>query len=235
MNRRHFLGVAALATLVPTWLHHRPMPINLKAFCRDDCIPWRYDMTEPFVQLVKDRPFTFATDARVCLRVAGNQTPEGDPDRNAPPANGLPFPDRRSSGWKPWPVQHHELTRDEECPTCNGEGFRCRICGKSSDPDEFCEHLLEAYESNKNECRTCKGYGFGVFPGVQRVGGMFISSRYDSLARKHLPGLEYRDDPKLFEGNKHYNGTALALRFEGGEGLLMSLVKDVTEHRLIKA
>lgn len=226
MNRRQFIATAALATLVPTWLQRRPMLIDLKAFCRTPAWYTKYDMTSPFIQIAGDQPFSFATDGSVCVRVATTERPDGEPESKRPPANNLIWPDRQSAGWKPWPRENHELAYGTTCPACDGDPYKCPSChSKTPCYEDSCEHLLEKW-SSKLVCQTCKGAGDGVFPAVQRVGGLFIEKRYDGLIRSQLAGVEYKTHPNATPQD------ILMLRFQGGEGLLMSLEPKKTLERM---
>lgn len=231
VSRRQFLGTAALAALVPTWLHRAPAQIDLKAFCRPaqdlDWYRYRYDMTAPFVQLTGQDPFAFATDASICVRVKSAELPKEDPGKWLAPANNLPWPDRNSAGWKVWPAQRLELARGTDCPRCKGAAQKCKVCGLVYDEDHFCDHLANDFLGNLVECSTCNGFGQGVFPGVQRLDEFYVSEKYDRLVRAKLPGLEYRmiEYPRI-------NKTMIGLRFDGGEGFLTHLDPKKVKERL---
>lgn len=232
MNRRAFLGVALATTLVPTWLQKRKTPIDLQPFCAEDFPRW--DISKPFVQYDGNQPYTFATNARIALRLPGVETPTGDPDRKIPPANRLPWQDREAPGWHPWPKQNLLLADETTCPDCKGAEKVCQICGEPYDPDRICACILSDYYTNRIACPTCKGMGRGVFPGVQRVGGLFVCQTFDKKVRL-LPGLEFKTGQMTFttmDDGRPKRLPAVALRFDGGDGILMPLDEEMTLKRL---
>lgn len=227
MNRRSFLAVAGSAILLPTWLKFKPPPIDLKAFCRHEIEGSQYDMTEPFVQVAERDPFAFATDGRILVRVPSNEYPKGDPDRRQPPATRIALEERDSPGWKPWPTQNLVTADDSDCPACHWKPTKCRICGKpfGGEMDELCVHIMNDYEANAVDCPVCSGLGYGRFPGLQKIGKVWTCSRYDTLARAKLPGLEYKT-------GLHVGYECVFMRFQGGEGVLMGIDPDGAAKRI---
>ncbi len=226
MNRREFLASAAIAALLPTWIQKRSVKIDLKAFCREN---YRYKIDVPFVQ-VAERPYTFATDASICIRVPTDDLPEVESIGKLPNACGLPW-SREGTVWKPWPAQKTELASDTTCPACHGAQAICRICRKEYDPDDMCKHIITDYERNYLNCSVCKGFGYGIFPGLQKVREVFVDADYDRKIRTKLPGVEYRISTCKINGDPQ---ELVHLRFDGGQGMLMPVKTKKALERLTK-
>jgi hypothetical protein len=209
MNRRNFLSTVsslAASALVPSWLPKIANKINLMPFCTDNFR--RYSIAEPFIQNDQDgQPFQFATNARICLKLATSERPTNNADIKLPPASELPWFEGKE-GWRSWPKRNYLMATESECPDCDGEGF---VCVKG-----FCE-----------TCRTCGGKGEGTFPDVQQIDYLYVCRTQDNLMRQHLSGIEYY--PHVFSGIS--KNLVIPFRFDGGHGLLCPL-SDLVQRRI---
>lgn len=137
----------------------------------------------------------------------------------------------RMRGWKRWPAENHLLMRGAFCPECDGRGT---ADGKIGQECEKCQGLGYFWHGGYRTttctacdgkgilgpwCPSCEGNAIGVFPGVQEVGCEIVQARYDRLIRRHLRDVEYAivGAPAPAKNLPH----AVAIRFDGGCGLLM--------------
>jgi hypothetical protein len=214
MTRRDALKTMFAASLVPSWLSLTKTPkIDLALFCNHDKWLYKYDMSAPFIQ--SDVAFhKYATDARICVRVdAKPHERQLDSERKLPPAYDLAWNHDELRGWKPWPAMDHLLVSDECCPKCGGEGFVCE-------------------KGFAVECTACKGNGVGNFPGIQRIGPLFIAGRYDKKVRT-LGNVEYSLSPDRAGQLADLFTPCIRFRSNGVDGLLMTLEEKSTKGRLV--
>lgn len=255
MNRRDFLasvGSLAVAALVPTWLKAQPAQINLQAFCHPEADASRFgNMNTPFVQ-GEAVLHKYATDGKVCVRVAA---PEEYPLAEAvkrPPASGLKWAHDDLRGWKPWPRQDWIEAADADCLTCEGYGAldrrECETC------EGYGQVVAGSNVSGRfyaKQCNKCKGRGkFGrdcpdcvgrgknpidVYPAYQQIGDQFIAVKYDRLLRKELGAMEYARVGMVCKDKGGDLMSLVAIRFNGGLGLLCPLDKKRAEENIRKA
>jgi hypothetical protein len=206
MNRRSFIASAA-ALLVPTWRLRQSPAINLSKFCETERFGL-YDMSKPFEQLSGETMYAYGTTRQLCVRVLAKNIANEKPDRKIPPANRLPWID--SLPWEPWPEKQHLLAAETICPTCAGA---CIIANRP------CDH--------------CGGCGEGIFPGLQKVGSLYVDPRYDALIRQEIGRCEYAIHTPSVPGLPNTpNPARVYFRFGGGEGMLMPLTTDSALRRL---
>jgi hypothetical protein len=235
VNRRQALKSAAAglgALLLPSWfITPARRRIDLTVFCAKRDFP-RYSMTQPFLQ----GDFTYATDARIAVRVAPLAGDLRENETRLPPAAGLPWDHDRLRGWaapgKPL------MATDSDCPECCGAGFigvlrPCdnAACDEGRDysgppyphrqEDFTCRRCLGHEEFSDRLCGTCKGKGTGTFPGLVRIGSRYVDCA--ALRRVLTVGeveLAVSATPIKVSG-KLVEESPVCFRFDGGVGMLM--------------
>lgn len=250
MNRRSFvrsLSLSAAAAFAPAWrvLAVTPRAIDLSAFCGD--IHRKYDLSQPSIQGdAASALHRYATDAAVCVRVPSAEAECGE-GLKLPPATSLPWDHAALDRWRPWPAPRYLDLDNTECPECDGKGAipavecdRCQGVGMVfwagddfTSEDEPCpECRTTGYTGPR--CRTCRGNGYGRFPGaIELWPGFYVAAKYDRLLRKHLDGLELHPrQPRCVRTNNLDHGHACLFRFHGGEGLLMPLDPRTVQDRV---
>lgn len=225
MNRRAFLrATTALAgtALVPTWLTPKPRHrVNLGAFCGHS---FRYSLDTPFAQ--ESGPFgltTFATDARICLAVPGDESAKEGTEEKRPKAFGLSWTHDDGTGWQRWPAQQYLLAEYSSCPHCyQSEGYLRIPDGKGG-------------WNCGGQCVACRGTGYGTYPGIQPIGGIHIAKEQDEKIRRELRDVEYRIDKSRYPHEDKRAFQAIQFRFDGGLGIMMPVDPVRVKERLATA
>lgn len=216
MNRRQFIGSAAIASLLPIWTIRpaKRKTVDLLSFCRMD--PGRWDLTAPFEQT----EWTYATDAKICVRVRPESSDVRIDERRVPPFQSLAWTHDVMIGWKPPKFNYIEKKR--QCPECE-----CGIINGAPCPECYGYGEMGTCKKCKgiglvnDDCSRCKGTGQLVWPcEVECDGLVFDAKLYDKI--KGLPGLEFPVHKEVCGGPK---GQPVRFRFEGGTGLLMPLTR----------
>lgn len=218
-TRREAMGVA-LAALVPSWVRRTPAAVPLGAFCAPawDGANRRYDFTRPFVQAGEVGLSTYATDSRIAVRVGAGWADRGADAGRLPPAAGLPWPHDALGGWRRWPAERPLVAAEADCPACDGFGTATGRPGPECRPcDGFGCTQCDGHGFAGPRCRACRGKGVGTHPAFQEVGSEIVAVKYDRLVRRHLRDAEYAVVPFGRPGF----GNVVAVRFDGGCGLLM--------------
>lgn len=219
INRRGFLGGIAAAILVPTWRPNlKRMPINLAAFCGDDL---RYDMREPFAQDYGGRQWAYATDSRLCVRVADATAKPAGTNNRRPPANALPWWEPRDVPWQPWPDRKVIVAHGVSCPECKGYSYRCIKCGGGPSEYGTCHLCLKCGSTDFRRCPNCDYRGYVVGPSYQRIGGAYFDQSLDALIRREIGRPEFQ--PPAKEGNP------ILFRAAGVTGVLMPYNRAIAE------
>lgn len=173
--------------------------IDLKQFCSSPDDSSRYDFTVP-------RPrngHTYATDAKICVRVPTDQPDFPRGDSKFPDCTILDWKhaDIPADCWRPWPDR--SLVEGKwNCTECNGTGqvCTCKQCGRG------------------DECDECSGTGEAVYPAFQPVGELWIDQKYDAKIRQ-LPNVRC-----FVEGSD--TAACVLFVFDGGEGIVMPIAPD---------
>ena len=255
MDRRSFLkstASLAAAALLPTWLHvQEPAPINLQAFCgKEGCSPdHRFNMTAPFVQRGRSL-HKYATDARICVRIAAPGEYAAADATKLPPIETLPWSHDNERGWKPWPRRDWLTADSQPCLTCEGTGSLTQDSTDCENCDGTGHEWMEN-GWNPRPCKRCLGFGWNTDypcpecigkgkhpldrrPGILRIDGEYIAAHYDLIMRLHLGEMEYKviTYPMI-----HYAiGQKLVLfRFASGVGMLCPLDKKTAETAIQRA
>lgn len=260
LNRRSFLrttSTLAGAALVPTWLPslpplpvNKPNAIDLAAFC-DDEVDGLYQMNKPFIQFPEvgldlPKPFIYATDSRICVRLPTRQLLNDEPDARLPPAWKIGWThDACERVWRPWPKARYIDADGSYCFDCDGKGHlpavSCPECGGHGAKPEIGWHEMmhdgvwppclncmgTGYAGPK--CSTCDGQGEGRLPGLQKLGNVFVAAEYHRKVADKLPGAEYSFD---FTRLPHGIFGVVMLRFDGGQGLLMPVTDNCAAERI---
>lgn len=177
------------------------MNIDLRPFCSTD--PTRPIMAQPWSR----DGFTFATDARILIRVAVPPSggPPGHP--NAPGMNAKDFPFTHDhihpSLWLPIPSDLPD-PKLIACGTCAGTGYL---------PTE-----PQTSNLNPEPCDHCDGAKTWLEPTGVILGHQLISEIYLALIAKELPA-------PFLAPNAVKKEHAIPLKFTGGLGYLMPMHK----------
>lgn len=162
----------------------------------------RYNMGVPFV---KDG-YEYATNTRICVRrkVDAADTPIGD--KRFPNAAQL-FVGSFHGVTAAYFLEVMLKTWSEvPCWCCNETGkCHCEACEGVGDTRVICE--------------CCAGSGSVYFPRTVDIGTALVDTRYDKLIRE-LPGIRVRIPG---EGDEQ---KPICFVFDGGEGLLMPMLRD---------
>jgi hypothetical protein len=196
-----------------------------------------------------DRPFgiddwTYATDGRIAVRTQMVLPAADGLERRYPNLRSLPWD--RGAKWHKWPKQKWWRLDDGEsdwCPYCAGLGLVgddvviCWECGGAGEVcvDEDCIGRCPQCRGRKcaggSRCHYCQGKGQGDFHRIQLIGRAWINGHYDLKVRT-LPDVEFsevtlaRDFPPGHALHGEPPVDAVAIRFDGGEGVLMPLVQE---------
>lgn len=245
MNRRNFLG-AAVGAVVSFVLPAPRKHLDLRAWCGREGILGKYDVTLPW----ELDDWTYATDARACLRVRPATADAPHHLGAMPPFGTLPWDHDRLRGWREMPRLEPLLARDSQCPACVGTGFEggavgsgCPKCGGTGHdwvgsgyapavpvPCRACAGRGVMPPPGAKVCPVCRGKAIGTFPSVVCLDGRYFAAdlyeRVRSLGGEAVLTLwrspnSKRDDPLL------------SFRCDGGEGLLLGMDPSV-RHRLVK-
>ena len=237
MTRRSFTAgsvAAAMATMLPSWLHFKQRKqIDLTPFCGDDSwLGRRYALDQPFAQ----EGLVYATDARICVRTALADIPALGETAKLPGASALPWWNREHGVWKPWPKRvYFGDGHDGICPHCDGKGGfgnvqDCSLCEGLGfiSPDGYTAPDCKACNGTGKRCSVCCDYcdgtGWTDRPHMLRIGDTAIGGQYDGKLRR-LSDLEYAEfaglpDRKLWDYNP------IAVRGDGFEALVMPIVRS---------
>ena len=241
MNRREMLkvsGAGILSAFVPTWfLHTRPKAIDLAKFC--DPHPnenARFYFGSPLAQEVGDTLFSFGTDGKICVRVAGDRSLLGDDESKRPPVSRLSWDHDDIRGWKPWPRYDPIIEDDAICLACrNVIAEECEPCGGTGNVwtgngyDEGRPITCGACHGRgikPPHCRACRGFGRHRGPSKQAIGHAMIDPDYDQLIRRECGECEYVIQPRPEYANAiHGQHDLVFFRCEAGLGLLVAMAK----------
>jgi hypothetical protein len=200
--------------------------VNLADFFAqpDDWIR-KFDLKRPFEQ----EDFTYATDARICLRVrpqAGDLLDTGG--LKLPPAAGLRWDHEQLTGWRPWKLDRLEIA-DGICFKCDGKGWIGNIVVCQTCDGEGCAQCFNSGNLGDATCPRCEAKMFRKEPWHAFVGPYKIDVRYFRKILR-LGDVEYAEGPPVRA--PHYPGlkdngpyTPIRFRFAEGAGLLCTLAK----------
>ena len=226
MTRRDALKTmaAGLATFI---LPAKRPTIDLAAFCARDCNYFQYDFRSPY--RVDD--WTYASDRRACVRVRPALADVATGTGRIPPFTGLPWDHDTLRGWKPLAPIPAIRAADSDCPACKGYGFAGGVSGLECDSCFgmgcwACKGRGATPPPGVAECPACRGHAIGVFPSVVRIdGAYYCATQYE---RVRSLGGEFTHGPWGPRGDE----SLMRFRFDGGDGLLVSLAQDVAERRV---
>lgn len=241
MDRRSFLRLSAAAVAAAgenlSWIWNKPeFKFDLRQFCDDSDIPARFDLNSPFEQ----RGWTYATDARICVRTQLQPADDAGKALRLPKADSLCWEELDAAGgWKPWPKMDYVAAPDDDhkCFACHGKGRvgldvkRCPIC--DGDSPFYAEQMGKLCECSKKLrtgryelgfiggtiCGYCEGEGVTRKPTLQPFGSgkILLSGSYDQKIRS-LGEAEYR----IVVSGKA--GEMVGFRFAGGQGFVATIV-----------
>lgn len=233
MNRRSALKLmgAALASFI------LPAPrrtIDMKAFCAT--YPGdRYDMTLPYC--LDD--WTYATTGNIAVRVPPATADRFSHSGKVPPFESLSW-DMSHRGWMPVAPRRRVLAVDSTCPKCDGYGAvlngvgipscECKDCDGCG--CDTCADSGVTIPSGAEKCSVCNGHGHGVFPSLVQVGDRYFdAATYEKVVSL---GAECVIVDAEFcvpvSGSK--NHSLMKFKFDGGEGMMLSLPKDIAARRV---
>lgn len=233
MDRRQAMSTMLAGLLLPTWARRTRLSavaaIPLGEFCAADWdgVNLRWDFTRPVVQeSERGLLYSFASDARVAVRVQATTHELGESLGTKPPFANLPWRHDDLAGWRPWPAERPLVSDVGECPHCDGHGTASGRPGVECGCGGFGCRRCEGTGFTDAACRACRGQGHGRFPAYQEVGSEIVAVKYDRLIRRRLRGVEYAvfDFPGRGKG---WPSKCVALRFDGGVGLLSPVEPDM--------
>lgn len=231
-TRRQFLATGAAALLLPTWLlrSKRVRHLDLSTFCEVDDYQGRFNLTTPFHQ----EGFTYATDARVCVRTALPVDLATAEECRRPKANRLPWEHEKKCGWKSWDTAVRQQTDIEpDCPTCFGRGrFNCKQCERCEGSCWRTEYTNDGFADAEKPCECRTGWvggtacpecrGSGAVDYVMRIGGVCIAPIYHAKVATLGP-VDFVNGGVPPDAFTKDNRTAVLFRFDGGDGMVMPL------------
>lgn len=230
-TRREAMAVA-LAALVPSWVRRTPAAVPLAEFCARpwDLVSRRFDAARPFVQESPGGLHTYATNGHVAVRVGAGWADRGAGLGRLPPAAGLPWPHDTLGGWRRWPAERPLVADRADCPACDGFGTADGRPGPECVPcDGFGCERCDGRGFLAPLCPACRGAGVGTHPAFQEVGPEIVAVKYDRLVRRHLRDAEYA----VVRFDRYATGNVVAVRFDGGCGLLMP-VHPSERYRIVR-
>lgn len=237
LTRRNALKAMAgalAAFVLPAPRRH----IDLTAFCSRRN-RGRYDLRLPYC--LED--YTYATDARVCVRVRPESADVALHTGPVPPFGGLSWDHDRLRGWRPLPSLPALLADDSNCPACDGMGYPgacaqdCERCagtgvvwvGSNWDLSEArtCRECqgTGAQAPGVPPCSFCGGKAVGRFPALVCLEGRYFDAAlYEKLREL---GAEFVHD------NWHATPSypLLKVRCAAGDGLLLGVEHSAAERR----
>lgn len=242
VTRRDALKLAA-AALVSFVLPAPRRELDLMKFCRRRPLG-KYDCTLPY----ELEDFTFATDAKICVRVRPQSGDVIQAKGQVPPFDALSWNHERIRGWRPLPRLEPLLAKDSACPVCDGFGLegddifqeceRCDGCGNEWTGADYhlsypitcrvCKGKGHVAPPGAAVCRACKGEAIGTFPSVVNLDGRYFEARLYELARQ--TGAEFVHD----NWNAISRFPMLKFAFPSGVGLLMGIEVGAVDRRLVK-
>lgn len=235
MNRRSFFQLAA-GSLLATFV--RPTPrreIDLMAFCRrpGERFASNFDLDLPWLHA----DWTYATDARVCVRVRPDAADKSEREGKMPPFGSLRWDHADLRGWKSLrPLD--PILAEGECPACFDSGYaggivgtECEKCYGGGWPDcKGCRGKGHVSPGTP-ECRVCDGGRRRVFPCLVEVDGMHFDAALYGKAQQL--GGEYTGG-QLHAGDIIHS-PGLKFRFAEGDGLLMPISVEAARNRIAAA
>ena len=188
---------------------------DLKQFCgKEDS---RYIFTTPFTV----NGWTYATDARISVRVKTSEPDSEDPKKYPPCANIFA---NRPTQWEPWPERHY-------CPQCFDVGT---IGGYKVTYESYDETITEDPDPfGKRPCLLCNGRGpsgevvAGYPAHIIRVGDNIINVLYDAII---LALDNVRFSREIVNGNP----MMIPFDFDGGQGATMVIDKKSVNPDILK-
>jgi hypothetical protein len=230
LDRRDALKTMA-AGLVSFIIPAPRKSIDLAAFCARE--PGRYDLTKPY----ELDDYVFASDAKICVRIAPESADRTIREGKIPPFGTLPWDHDRLRGWRPLPELPALRATGANCPACDGTGNTLGIAGRECEGcDGDGEEWVDPNDYRRTRCRTCHGSGFmlpagasvcptcsghaiGTFPSVVNLDGRFFDAKlYDKVRRL---GVEYVTTDWHRGVGVSKSDALLSFRFDGGRGMLM--------------
>lgn len=247
MNRREALKVVAATVLA---MFVRPAPrrqIDLMSFCRKEALG-KYELRLPWQ--VDD--WTYASDARMCVRVRPVSADAVDHSGVMPPFSGLPWGQQAHRGWRELPKLEPMLADDSCCFSCGGTGYEGGVIGEECETCEgfgrdFCQNVKWGM-AKPATCQDCKGSGVvpppgvrtcpaclgnavGRFPSIVQLDGEYFNyGLYEKLRRL---GCEYVLGQHQLAHAAADPWQIIEVKFPEGEGLLLGIEKRAAERRLV--
>jgi hypothetical protein len=254
MNRRSFLkttaAVGAAALLCPSLLiqPQRRRSIDLRTFCATAPYPHKdragkpINMAHPFEQ----QDLTYATDSRVCVRVAPVPADSTLGRADLPPAADLPWWDHRTrTGFVEAPEHPTIIEAEDWCLTCDGrgvanysqtieheacEGFGCQKCEQTG--------RMMPNGTVPPWCPACDGNAKVVRPSIVIVGSAWYAieqwERLRTLGSFELsPAGNVMDRARWCVANWHIHPSRFV--FAEGVGLQMPLDPETAQKRIDEA
>lgn len=216
MDRRTFnksvAGIFGSLLLPSRMLGGTPTLIELQQFCDEKHLRW--DFSQPFGQ----GEWTYATDARICVRTKLVKPPDKASELNLPDANGLGWIHSEPQRWRAWPRKSWISAGYDMCPMCDWTG-RVGAGVVACGCDFGCDRCGDTEYVGGERCDYCEGKGFGDFPSIQPVGRLHVRGIYDRKIRS-LGDVEY-----VFVNPSHPE-SPIAFRFDGGQGIVMPLMRS---------
>ena len=238
-TRRDCLKTLTALALAPSLLvlPDRRRNIDIMTFCGK---MRRYPGVElPFVQ----DGLTYATNARVCVRVATNSSDLYVSKVELPAASALPWWDhdtkRRGLKWQRWPKNPLVWRADDYCLDCDGKGVTEPVAEECEECQGVGRVFLGAYNTRPAGCRACNGLGVVGTPCMTCRGkGWLIRPSIAIIGRQYVDLGEHSrvaaiGDVEFTKGDD-IPSRPIRFRFREGVGLLMPLDKKLVEERIAK-
>jgi hypothetical protein len=195
--------------------------MDLTQFCGKQERYERYGINKPFSQ----GGWTYATEGHVCIRVPRIQ---GIPEQGKPEAYKL-FDDAEQRTVMMWqPLPEFVLTV-EDCDYCHGKGY-LKLCPRWDNPklkcydgdNDFCLKYSENCtigadfkEKGSLMCEECEGKGT-----IEQQGNIIVDGAEGKVRVSAIFLNMIKDLPNV-QIAPHSEDTAIRIKFDGGEGLLM--------------
>lgn len=174
--------------------------------------------------------YSYSTDGSCLLRVEGEfgkpessgKHPKVDDYFNFDAMNGDGVPldiehfNKQKKKCKKCDACHEGVSTFQVCDFCEGEGFLVCNLDHVHDCDNCCGSGYFGKHTAK-DCPDCRGTGidFG-YSNKWKFGERHYAMMYLDLLQINLPGLLFYPDIEVCEG-------AMGFKFEGGDGVLMSV------------
>lgn len=228
LNRREALKTLLAGALLPSWHVLAPKRhLDLTQFCAAE--PGiRYDMTKPFIQAGK----LYATDAAICVRMPTQWDDEPQSEIRLPPVERIPW---RFHSW-PKVERATVLNAMDWCATCEGAGYlafrECSECygtGEGEDGWNECHLCNGAGKVGTTKCTTCHGTPYIPQPCLVHVQANGVDAFF---ARKYWDKIQAIGGVEVVVRESVPTDLSspyelLGFRFDGGEGLLMGLDRNM--------